>query len=258
MRRRETNVWPAFADLMTALSVVGMGLAFVMMAKSRQNEVAQQTLSYCETFLKGAELIPADSADAAEAAKAFAAKYAEREDELRRCVEATAMKDAVELAENAMREVAAALGQEPSDDLSVPFGEDVVTFATNETRPSLTVEGRDKLKTLCETLKAALSRRSPTLGVPLSKLSMVFVEGHTDRHDCPRDPGCNWKVSADRASRFRVLMERPDLCPGGKDWNLVPLGLADSNKRESDPLSRRIEIRVVPDYAEIVKAGRGQ
>jgi hypothetical protein len=108
MRRRETNVWPAFADLMTALSVVGMGLAFFALAESRRKDVDQQTLTDCETLIKDAAVI---EADAAAAAKAVAAKYAEREAELRRCVEATAMKDAVDLAENAMREVATALGQ---------------------------------------------------------------------------------------------------------------------------------------------------
>lgn len=234
-RRHATNVWPAITDLMTSLAVVGLGLALV----GKNLRVDRQRLAELE--IENIEL------------RKRLAQLTEQRDhfqaEVRRL---SAMQRAVEIATSAMNEVAVALGQQPSDDLSVSFGEELVSFSLNQVQPELQGDGRATLHTVCSTLFTVLGRHDPQLGASLAEVARVVVEGHTDDQGCPTENDCNWRISAERAVNFRLLMARPDLCPGSADWTILPLGLAGSQPRSTAAESRRIQIRVLPDYAAIL------
>ena len=95
-------------------------------------------------------------------------------------------------------------------------------------------------------------------GEGLRDLFSIRVEGHTDESVCPGDPLCNWRISAGRAAAFVAVMRDPDFCPGGRGWNLLPIGYAQTKPATGDRRpTRRIALRIVPDYQRLIERAAG-
>lgn len=246
MRRRELEVWPALTDVMSTFAVVGLGIAMTLFMSQEEMLLpsdAQALRDMVEELLAEREDLRAK----VEASERKAALLQAQNEKLSR------MQTAVRVAEDVMRELAENTGKTASSDLSVSFGEDLVTFAENQVEPRLTNEGRTKLRDVCGDLDEALDRVDPLLGVPRREVVNVVVEGHSDSSACRGNPYCNWRFSAGRAAAFRELLMRETYCPGGDEWNARPAGLADTRPRSTAALSRRIEIRVEPRYGQLVR-----
>jgi outer membrane protein OmpA-like peptidoglycan-associated protein len=143
-------------------------------------------------------------------------------------------------------------------DQSLQFGEDLVGFDLNGFEPHWKGNGRERLMRFCEALSSALSRPVGSFG-DRRNLFTIEVEGHTDHTSCTDDPYCNWRISSGRASIFVALMRDDKYCFGGASWNMVPVGLADTRPIAEGPdetqiATRRIAVRLVPNYKALIKA----
>lgn len=240
MSRREIDVWPAVADLMSTIAVLGLVFAAVM---SHQLSIFLKDPHAMERILEENEALK----------KAKAGLEKQNEDLAAEIRELSTMQHAVGVADDAMKEVADALHIQRQADLSIVFGENIVSFSTNEVEPKLSEEGRREIKRFCNALRDALARLDPSTGVARANFAILQVEGHTDSTHCLAEPECNWRYSAERAARFRAMIADASLCPGSAGWTIRPVGLADSKPRATPAESRRIELRLVPDYAAILK-----
>lgn len=225
-RRRAIDVWPAFADLMTILSVPGLFLALGLVA------------------------VLGD--------RAFEAfdEEAQRE-RLQKEAKNRAMVKAIEEVQSIIDTVANRGGLQFSQDQTLQFGDDLVTFDLNSTQADWKAGGQERLQRFCGELRAQLIGPGATRG-ERSKLFSVEVEGHTDATSCPADRNCNWDYSSRRATAFMTMMRDEKICPGGKDIDLKPIGYADTKplaeKGSAPRPTRRIALRIVPNYGSILDA----
>jgi hypothetical protein len=219
VRQRETiNVWPAIADLMTILAVpcivVSVGLF---------------PFSHLEGSRPGGDSIDTPST-----------KRSEEPKNVR-------MFKAIQRAEDFVKEVRGLSGLKLDADQSLRFGDDLVEFRLNSFEPIWKGDARRRLQTYCASIAAAV-RRQPAM----EDRFILFVEGHTDSSTCPGDPDCNWWVSANRAAAFVVTMRRPEICPGGAHWTMLPTGLAATHPIAHGSTDRRIALHLVPNYQRII------
>jgi len=215
MRRRESlNVWPAIADLMTILAVPSLFVSVGL---------------YFYSTLAGFHPVPGADGGRHEIPKN------ER------------MFQAIQRAEDFVKEVRRASGLALDLDQTLRFGDDLVGFPLNGFEPVWRADGRARLRRYCDSIAATLRRRPG-----MRDRFVIYVEGHTDVSACPGQPGCNWWISANRAAGFVVIMRQPEICPEGARWKLLPTALADAQAVFQGPADRRIALRLAPDYKRII------
>ena len=155
-------------------------------------------------------------------------------------------------------------------DQSLRFGDDLIRFNSGDSRVIWQPNGRDLMRQFCSSLAPLLEQ--PFVSVAdndaqgqASKRSDVFtilIEGHTDAQRCGGDDTCNWFLSGQRAAEVRAQMLRPDICPGGDSWTLIPIAMAASRPLTEDKSpaglrqNRRIELKIVPNYEKLISPTR--
>jgi hypothetical protein len=144
-------------------------------------------------------------------------------------------------------------------DQSLRFGEDLIRFDSGRTAVIWLPDGKPRMRTFCDALTLLLNEPFERgASILRRELFTVWVEGHTDALRCSGSDDCNWDLSAQRASAVRNEMAREEVCPGSENWKLRPIAMAASapitaeTSAEGRAKNRRIEIRVVPDYAAII------
>ena len=232
-RRTPINVWPALTDLMIVLAVVSL---FVVL----------RLLETKDSFLRR-EL-------------AYKTQIEVMEKELREKARNRQMFLAIQKAQKLIDEFTEGDRDAFEDDQSLQFGDDLVSYPINGVEPEWLADSREKLHDFCSELTAELSREEENID-DLRQIFTIQVEGHTDSTTCPGDPHCNWWISSARAAVFVSLMKNDEICPGGRTWNLVPMGFADTRPPQSDGLTaeptRRIAVRIVPNYSALIKKVEG-
>jgi outer membrane protein OmpA-like peptidoglycan-associated protein len=251
-RRRPIEVWPAFADLMTILSVPGLFFAMSVLGSVGQDfrsveELARQNRELRQQLDEAMKLIREQLPEAPE-----------DPEELRQEIRARARNRAMFLAIQKVQKVIDGIAGQGdlqfSADQTLQFGDDLVSFDLNSTSVSWKAGGKKRLHGFCESLREQLL--SGQTGAAELRLFQIEVEGHTDSTLCAGDPNCNWVLSSGRAVAFMSLIRDESLCPGGSVLNLKPVGYADT-KPEALPGSdlrqatRRIALRIVPNYQAI-------
>ena len=253
-RRRAIEIWPAFADLMTILSVPGLFLAMGLLAVvggdftsiedlKAQNEQLQKERD------EALDLVQQEGPDAP----------GERErlrEELRERARNRAMFKAIQEVQRMIDSLASQGSLQFSKDQTLQFGDDLVTFDLNSSRAIWKSGGQEKLRFFCEALREQLSGRRSEAG-EFTRMFSIEVEGHTDSTRCPSDPNCNWLLSGARAVAFMTLVRDESICPGGGDLDLKPTGLADTKPElalgsPTGRATRRIALRIVPNYQAII------
>lgn len=219
-------VWPAFTDLMTVIAITGMVAASALAKQVRDLRVQIEPPYALMKKLNEAEHDTSQLKGMAEAIK-----------------EAAAVVDDFAGSHS---------GLTRGSDQSLQFGEDLVQFAKDEATPMWIGDGQLRMRSFCESLSANLALPFGGHGVRRDYFQ-VQVEGHTDSQGCNGRQDCNWTISARRAAGFRILMDDPEVCPGGSNWSIVPMGLGGTRSVGDRPaVNRRIEVRLVPDYAAII------
>jgi len=266
-RRRPINVWPAFADLMTVLAVVGLVTTVGFLA-AQQSEGTTPTLEELEAEQakrQKAELLAVKLASELEklrhklaqtrevhkdAQETWANERASLEQEV---INNERMFQATQRAQTIIDRIQQDNLLRFDADQSLRLGDELVRFERNKIKPIWQGEGKAHLRHFCKRLSEEFSRLESELEDPTS-LFTVLVEGHTDSTQCPGDDlDCNWSFSSQRAVNFLALMREDGVCPGSTRWQILPVGYADTRpvspapEKPSEPI-RRISLRVVPDY----------
>ncbi|HYL05949.1 MAG TPA: hypothetical protein VE075_07905, partial [Thermoanaerobaculia bacterium] len=71
-------------------------------------------------------------------------------------------------------------------------------------------------------------------------------------------PSCNWRISSGRAASFVAVMRQPQFCPGGAAWHVRSVGYADTRPPAAGASpTRRIAVRLIPDYGRLVNTFSG-
>lgn len=257
-RRRPVSVWPALADLMTVLAVVGLFLAVSLLPAMEEKGDLIETLAEAQERLQVLEEELASSEEEREEAEERWAE--ERENlkvQLREAARNEEMFSAIQEAQRLVNEISSDRALQFTADQTLQFGDDLVSFERNRYEPLWQPAGKEKLRRFCRTLKARLDGGGPD-GEDLYDLFTVHVEGHTDSTRCPGDPNCNWWLSGRRAAEFMSLMRDEELCPGGEKFQLRPIGYADSkpyfdSKTGRKLAIRRIALRLKPEYSKILE-----
>ncbi len=256
MRRRRTiEVWPAFADLMTILAVPGLFLAMSLLGVVGEDfhsaeELARQNRELKEQLADALELVKERLPGTPEDPEALRRELRER-------ARNAAMFRAIQDTQRIIDELAGQSDLHFSADQTLRFGDDLVTFDLNSTSVTWKEGGRSRLRQFCESLGRRLAAGSGS-GLR-AKFFQIEVEGHTDATSCVADEYCNWRLSSGRAVAFLSQIQDPQLCPGGRDLDLKPVGYADT-KPETESgtgrrrATRRIALRIVPDYQAILAA----
>lgn len=258
--RHRLTVWPAVADLMTVLAVIGLFGCLALLPHAREkSELVQRVRELQE---RNAELEDREGDLEVElAARRQEVEEAERrnrelEKEVREAARNREMFEAIQRAQAVVDRISSDARLRFEADQTLRFGDDLVEFAPSSFLPSWQPEGRAKLRTFCLELSRRLAARTED-GTELRELFTVQVEGHTDATGCPGDPHCNWWISAARAAVFVALMKQDAYCPGGAALNLHPVGYADTQPPGGNPFAsrqerRRISVRLIPDYRRII------
>lgn len=255
MRRRNSiNIWPAFADLMTVLAVVGF---FTTIAVSRLVAPKDELIARNRELERGRRKLVEQQRNLEQKLRARERDWADERAHLHEQVQEAArnheMFQAIQEAQTFIDDISKNSGLAFSADQSLQFGDDLVTFDLNSLKPKWTADGRDRLRRFCEAIS---NQRAESRGsLAIKDLFVVHVEGHTDSTGCPGDPSCNWWISSGRAAAFVSLMRQSGYCPGGSEWNLRPIGYADTNPmgRGEQP-TRRIAVKLVPNYERLIAA----
>jgi hypothetical protein len=228
MRRRHLiNVWPAFADLMTVLAVVGL---FTTLALSRVTAKDRDLASRVRELEREREGLRLQVREAARNEKMF---------------------QAIQQAQQLIDEISKRSGLTFGADQSLQFGDELVSFNLNDVKPIWKADSREKLRRFCASISGQLVQDSSDNAV--KPFFVVEVEGHTDSSQCPDEPDCNWRISSGRAAEFVSFMRRSSYCPGGAGLSLRPVGYADTKPQGgSGAPTRRIAVRLVPDYERII------
>ena len=251
-RRRPLDVWPAFADLMTVRAGVGLFTAVSLgrlMSPSedlavRNRELQRRLAELQEQLRKSAQDQQAREAEWARRRRAL-------EGQIREAARNEQMFKAIQSAQSLIDDVSRGSGLSFAADQSLQFGDDLVSFALNGTVPRWQGDGRERLQRFCQAVSGQLSRSSG--GEDARRLFVVQIEGHTDSVLCPGEPACNWRISSGRAAAFVALMRQPDYCPGGAELTLRPVGYADTRPLPGSPPTRRITVRLLPDYERMIR-----
>ena len=219
-RRRQINVWPAFADLMTVLAVVGLFSAI---------EMRQSWAEMSENWARERE------------------SYEEK-------IQNEELFDAVQQVQEVINEISKDASLDFGPDQSLHFGDDLVDFDRNSVEPQWKEDGAERLRRFCVLVSQGMKNHV--------QLFTVQVEGHTDDTQCSVDPNCNWWFSSNRATTFMEFMRSDEYCPGGRAWELRAIGYADTKPLPSAlgaaaKATRRIAVRLVPDYETILKSRDG-
>ena len=151
------------------------------------------------------------------------------------------------------------------NDQSLRFGDDLIHFRSGDSNVIWQPNGRELMRDFCSTLSELLDRPFKE-GSPAkrSEFFTVIIEGHTDDLPCDGSDRCNWYLSGQRAAAVRAEMLKLSVCPGGSKWNLIPMAMAASKPQvpnvdaASRQRNRRIELRVVPNYSEIISRPSGE
>jgi hypothetical protein len=147
------------------------------------------------------------------------------------------------------------LGAKLNRDQSIDFGDDLADYVINGVVPKWRDKSRKRLEDYCRTVAEELEGEYGP-GVDGKRAITILVEGHSDSTQCKKKPGCNWYVSAERAGAFVTLMKKSSFCPGGADLDLRPVGYADTKPLPGRPPTRRIALRLVPNYERLIKEKR--
>lgn len=253
-RRRKIEVWPAFADLMTILSVPGLFLALGLLAVlgndlkpleriqelEAQNRELKRQLADLRLLISG----PPDDGPVT---------GPQRRPEARNL----AMFRAIQEVQSLIERITGG-NLQFSKDQTLQFGDELVSFDLNSVEASWRADGQARLRRFCEALSRHLVGGRSNLG-ELTHLFAIEIEGHTDSSLCSFDPNCNWTFSSARAVAFMKLMRDESVCPGGASLELLPIGLADTKPLagpDGTPAvaTRRITVRIVPNYQAIIEA----
>ena len=253
--RRPHNPWPAMADSMMIIALV-LGAALVHLASQTDDS---ESLRLENTRLKAENLELRTEVQRLN-------KTIE-ELQLERAKNADMFK-AIQTSEQLVRGLQETL-ELPADawgkDQSLRFGDDLIHFRSGDSNVVWQPNGRELMRNFCSTLSELLDRPFKE-GSPAkrSEFFTVIIEGHADRQLCDGSDRCNWYLSGQRAASVRAEMLKPSVCPGGAGWNLIPMAMAASKPQviEVDAASRqrnrRIELRVVPNYSEIISRPSGE
>ncbi|MCB1035279.1 MAG: hypothetical protein KDD47_15735 [Acidobacteria bacterium] len=271
-RRRQINVWPAFADLMTVLAVVGLITSVGVLAASRSEVESRPTAGELAAERQAREaaerLAEERRLELEEAAKKLEDLEAASKAAERKIGDLTTELGRNQGLQTAMRRFQGLIDRIAKDDFlrfdpdqSLRLGDELVRFDRNGVEPVWQPGGAEHLRQFCRRLSEEFSSLKGEYSDPAS-LFTVDVEGHTDDKPClGGDKGCNWFFSSQRAVAFLEVMRDPAYCPGGSGWRLRPIGLADTRPVPPAPGERpepvrRISIRVVPDYERWISQGR--
>jgi flagellar motor protein MotB len=245
-RRSPINVWPAFADLMTVLAVCGLFTALALsqanssskedlLAKLRDSEQRREELEERLRQQKHEQERREDN---------WANERNKLQKQVREAARNEKMFQAIQEAQRIIDEVSVNSGLSFSSDQSLQFGDDLVSFKLNSTDPIWQADSRDRLRKFCMSISGPLAGRGQFI---------IQVEGHTDSKGCPGNRNCNWAISSGRAANFVAFMHQEAFCPGGDGLILRPVGFADTKPvRSGDPPTRRIAVRLLPDYERII------
>ncbi len=249
-RRRALDVWPSYADLMTVLAVIGLLTAAGVLRRDAAALAAERRSArqLMDQEARVQELVR-QAADARKAATAARSQ----------CREAAinqGMFQAIQEVQRRIDEISTRSGLRFNADQSLQFGDDLVEFAPSKVDPIWHAGGRDQLRAFCRVVARALSSglvAGSRAADPGSKF-IIEVEGHTDSTPCPGNPHCNWLISSGRAANFMAVMREPESCPGGAAWSVRSIGYADTKPPPGLPPTRRIAVRLTPDYGRIISA----
>jgi flagellar motor protein MotB len=256
MRRRNSiNVWPAFADLMTVLAVVGLFTTIAisrvaaqkvdLTVRLRQLQQARQEMKEKLKRLDQERKVREQEWNQERAGLQKQTQEAARNQEMFR---------AIQEVQRFIDEISRNSGLLFGTDQSLQFGDNLVSFKVNSTDPIWQADSRERLRKFCE----AVSRQgSYSLGsASIRDLFVIEVEGHTDSTNCRGEPSCNWQISSGRAAEFVSFMRRDEYCPGGAAWNLRPIGYADTKPPVGGKVpTRRIAVRLAPNYESLINRG---
>lgn len=242
MRRRSPiNVWPSLADLMTILAVpalftaVGV-LPFLGLNGSGERQVQQD---FVETTPKPGRK-----------QEAFGVNLEH--------VKNKKMFWAIQRFHRMLGSVKKSVGGQLGPAQTIVFGDDLLTYDLGETRKlKWKPEGLDKLRKFCASLQEAFEKSdlSSAYRQP-GEVFLIHIEGHADSIGCRDvvgDPLCNWRISSARAANFVDRMKDPKYCPGGDKLFLLPIGYADSAPMSGSKPTRRIALRIVPNYDRLIR-----
>lgn len=255
IRRRSLDVWPAFADLMTVLAVVGifMTLALNYEGKSKEELLAR---------LRESERRQRELQSQLEREKLTRERH-EREwnearrqlqEQVREAVQNEKMFQAIQEAQRFIDAISNHSGLTFGADQSLQFGDDLVSFELNGVRPIWKKDSQDRLRKFCIAISGELAGLQEGENA-MRRLFVVQIEGHTDSTRCQDDPDCNWSISSQRAAAFLAFMRQERYCPGGGAWRIRPVGYADQKLLFGGaPPTRRIAVRLIPDYEGIISS----
>lgn len=250
--RHPINIWPAFADVMTVLAVVGLFTTLALSSLvSSERSLGRRLLDLERTRRSLEEHVK----QLEQERQVLESRWNQEREGLRQQVREAArnekMFQAIQEAQRFIDQISQTSGLSFGADQSLQFGDDLVSFRLNSVEPIWSSGGRERLHRFCDAVSRQLS--IPSGSMPVGSLFMVQVEGHTDSIRCPGDPNCNWWISSGRAANFVAVMKKPEFCPGGAEFTLRPIGFADTKPIASYmPPTRRIAVRLVPDYEKII------
>lgn len=251
MRRRSSiNVWPAFADLMTVLAVGSLFVALAMSWDSRSGEellARMRTLEVQNRELKSQLDKHRDFLTTKEAEWKKDREVLQQE--VREAARNEQMFKAIQEAQKAIDAISETSGLKFGIDQSLEFGDDLVTFNLNSDRPIWRIHGKERLRRFCAAISEQVTERELSIGN-----FIVQVGGHSDSLKCPDEPHCNWRISSSRAASFLAFMKNPDYCPGGHLLVLQPVGFADTKSPPGEMPTRRIAVRMVPNYERLARS----
>ena len=254
--RRPYNPWPAIADTMM---IVAIGLASLLLKNVDREDIEKSLRSENERLMSEVQTIKPEKDRLAKEVADLQRERAKNED----------MFKAIQTSEELVQTLQSQL-KLPKDswgkDQSLRFGDDLIHFRSGDSNVIWQPGSRDLMRNFCSTLSELLDKPFKE-GAPAkrSEFFTVIIEGHTDSVPCDNSDRCNWYLSGQRAAAVRAEMQKPSVCPGGAGWNLIPMAMAASKRlvvRDNDAASqlrnRRIELRVVPNYSEIISRPSGE
>lgn len=256
-RRRAIQVWPAVADLMTVLAVVGIVLSLLVLNFYAKNEPKWTTER--NRLIKEIDRLTSQVTKMKEQLLTAKQRIADAEARLALMQEDkaknNAMFQAIQQAQSIIEEMSQDGSLEFEEDQSFLFGEELVEFAENGFEPIWKSGGKERLHEFCNRLSKALKKVKQKTGS--HTLFTLEVEGHTDAKTCQDDPECNWYFSSARAGLFVRWMKNPQHCPDVDRLELRAVGYADTRPpRDSSgqklDTTRRISLRLVPSYASFM------
>lgn len=253
--RRPYNPWPAIADTMM---IVAIGLASLLLKNVDREDIEESLRTENERLISEVRTIKPEKDRLAQEVADLQRERAKNEDMFK------AIQTSEELVQDLQSRLKLPKGAWGTDQ-SLRFGDDLIHFRSGDSNVIWQPNGRELMRDFCSTLSELLDRPFKE-GSPAkrSEFFTVIIEGHTDSELCDGSDRCNWYLSGQRAASVRAEMLKPSVCPGGAGWNLIPMAMAASKPqvKEVDAASRqrnrRIELRVVPNYSEIISRPSGE